>query len=100
MKTLYRFLLVLLLLVLVGAGLNTSNAGMNCLTGEDRPDIINAHIGDGQLVVTFLGQHYDCSRESTISRLDILWQRVRPCIEATKQYLCKIWRIFRVLVFY
>lgn len=100
MTKLYRFLLVLILLVLVGAGLNISNHGIHCLTNEDRADIINAHIDEDYLVVTLLGENYEYSGQSVLAGANTANRIIKDFVKDTWKYLCKIWRIFRVLFFY
>ena len=100
MMNAYRFFLVLAILILVAAGLNTSNQGINRLTMASRPAVIAAEAGQNHLQVIALGQQYTWSVQGFMAGFEHLWLKVKNGVKATLQYLSKIWLIFRVLVFY
>lgn len=96
----YRFMLIIGLLVLVAAGLNTSNQGMNRLTMESRPAAIGADAGKGYLTITALGQPYFWTKGKVLLGMNNMVYTIKPYVSDAEDYVLRIWRIFWVLAFY
>ncbi len=96
----FRPILIIVLLVLVAAGLNISNQGMNSLTGQSRPAVIGAQTGKDYVTVTALGQNHYWTKEKFILGINNMVLSARDHLADARDYLLKIWRIFRVLAFY
>lgn len=64
MRTFLWLLPVSILFMLVAAGLNISNQGLNDLTMNNPGYVFAVHLGDGQVQVEALGQIYPCTAES------------------------------------
>jgi len=96
----YRFILIISLILLVAAGLNISNQGINRLTMESRPAVIGADTGKDYLSITALGQPYFWTKEKVLLGMNNMVYLIKPYVLDAKDYVLRIWRIFRVLAFY
>ncbi len=54
----YRFLIVIILVLLVIIGLNTSNNGINRLTQEHRGPVLGVKLQHNQVMLQFLSRDY------------------------------------------
>lgn len=90
-----RFFILLLVISLVVAGLNVSNYGISQLTMEDRGEVLNVRLKDGDIVFTALGKEYVYGDYRNISGQDFY-----QLAKEIEDYLRKIWRIFQAVFLY
>ncbi len=97
MTRLYRSTLVLVVIILIVLGLNTSNQGTNSLTAEDRKPVIGFKIEKQNINIFALGEQYTYSRQDLIKETSNGLQDAKELLNSFIDYLKKIWTIFRVL---
>lgn len=98
MTRLYRPVLVLVVIILIIAGLNTSNQGTNSLTAEARKPVFSLKIENKNLSVIALGEQYTYSRQDFIRDSSGAKHEAETLLRSAGSYFKKIWKIFRVLV--
>lgn len=98
MTRLYRPALILVIIILVIAGLNTSNQGNNILTAEARRSVFSIKIVDKNLEVVALGEEYSYSGRELIQDNRQVMYEAKKLLHSISDYFKRIWTIFKVLV--
>lgn len=98
MTRLLRPVLILVVIILIIAGLNTSNQGNNALTAETRQSVFSIKIVDKNLEVVALGEKYSYSDRELVEANQLVRNETQNLLHSVSDYLKKIWTIFRVLV--
>lgn len=99
MARLYRSLLVLAILFLIILGLNTSNQGINSLTMEARKPVIGLQTQGNNISIFALGETHSYGKQEIKADIMLALQKVKTAARVTLDYLLRIVRIFKVLVF-
>lgn len=93
----YRSAMVLLLLVLVVLGINTSYKANSSLTMEGGKPFIGLSVEKDNINVTAMGEKYSVSRQEISQESNQFLTSVKEFFKAVIAYLKKIWNIFRVI---
>ncbi len=97
MTRVYRSIMVLLLIMLVILGLNTSNQATNSLTKESAKPLIGFNVEKENVNIFALGEQYSYSRQELSEESSGFLQQARDILKSIINYLKKIWTIFRVI---
>ncbi|MDD2587165.1 MAG: hypothetical protein PHT79_11945 [Syntrophomonadaceae bacterium] len=92
-----RALLVLVLIIFVGLGLNASNQGINQLTMENRESVIGLNLEPETPGMLIMGEKYDLQRDKIISCVSPWWQKGKDIFVRCQEHFSKIWRIFKAV---
>lgn len=95
MQFLSRCILLIGLTVLVIAGLNAANQGLNGLTMDRRPPVFACKWQEDSIRMYTLGQVHTIEMEERIEGLE---EGLRKSFTATQNYLDRVWRIYRAVL--
>ncbi|CFY02939.1 Uncharacterized [Syntrophomonas zehnderi OL-4] len=98
MTRLLRSVMILVIIILIIAGLNTSNQGNNILTAEARKSVFSIKIVDKNLEVVALGEEYTYSGRELIQDNRQAIYKAQKLLHSISNYFKRIWTIFKVLV--
>lgn len=90
-----RFILVLILIYLVIAGLNISNQGINNLSMEDRGPVAGISYDSNNLEMQLMGKEY--SHHQLLDDYAYLVEKGRNEMRDVNDYFGKMWRIFKAV---
>ena len=97
MSKIFNTLLIIIVLGLVIAGLNTSSQGISSLTAEQRKPVLGLQIENQHVNFFVLGEEY-CLSSGDVSRTgQTVLQEVSQNYGSCADYLKQIWTIFNVL---
>lgn len=97
MTRVYRTIMVLLLIMLIILGLNTSNQATNSLLKESEKPLIGFNVGKENINIFAMGEQYSYSRQELSQESSGVLQEAREILKSISDYLKKIWTIFRVI---
>jgi len=90
MTKVYRFLLVLMLVILIISGLNICNQGMNSLTLENRQPVLALLARDDEVKIFTLGQTHTYSKQEMSTDMAVARQQLEKSRHAVSNYLQRI----------
>ncbi|HPF19896.1 MAG TPA: hypothetical protein PLC88_00990 [Syntrophomonas sp.] len=97
MNKIFSSLLIIIVLGLVIAGLNTSSEGISSLTAEQRKPVLGLQIEKQQINIIALGEEYHLTPEGISKTGQTVLRDVRQQYCSCVDYLQKIVTIFDVL---
>lgn len=97
MAKIYRPFMVIGLIILVIMGLNTSNHGINQLTMESRAPVIGLSVDSDDPGVFLLGEKHEIDQDKYIDYISIVWGKTKIMLQQVKNYLLRIWIIFKAV---
>ena len=97
MTRVYRSLMILLVIVLIILGLNTSNQATNSLTKDNEKPLIGFNIERENVNIFALGEQYSYSRQELSQESSGVLHNAKQILKSITDYLKKIWTIFRVI---
>lgn len=92
-----RYFLIVLLLILIGAGLNISNGAINQLTAQNREAVIGANYNSDKVSVFLLGQSYAYGVDKLQEAVNLAEAKTHELVEIVVQHFIKCYRIFRAV---
>lgn len=92
-----RIFLIVLLFLLVGAALNTSNGAINQLTAQNHEAVIGADYNNDVVSIYLLGQSYDYSMDKLRGAVNYIELKTYQVVEKVVQHFIKCYRIFRAV---
>lgn len=98
MIKLYRYLLVLSLIILVIMGLNISNQGINSLTMKNRQSVFALNIDNEMMYIYTFGESHSTSYKEVLRLKEIIFQHIKSYWHETKIYFDHGWKILKVIV--
>jgi hypothetical protein len=99
MMKMYRYLLVLAIAILMILGLNISNQGINSLTMEYRKPVMGLQTQGDNISVFTMGQTHNYSKQEIIKDIILVGEKIKIYTYAALDYLLRIIRIMRILLF-
>lgn len=96
----YQILIIGGLILLVITGLNTSNQGINSLTRDEHPAVLNMDYNQGNISVDALGNSYYYSLDRLGTNLQSAGDKARGYFHDITDYLKRIWIIFDAVFLY
>jgi len=100
MIKLYRSLLVLAVIILMILGLNISNQGINSLTMESRKPVMGVQTQGNNISIFTMGQTHSYGKQEIVRHIVVSTERVQIFAQAASDYMLRIVRIFKVLLFF
>jgi len=97
MTRVYRSIMILLVIMLIILGLNTSNQATNSLTSESEKPLIGFNVEKENINIFALGEQYSYSRQELSRESSGVLNDVQTMLKSIRDYLKKIWTIFRVI---
>ncbi len=97
MTKVYRPIMILLLIMLIILGLNTSNQAVNSLTRENPKPLIGFNIEQDNINIFAMGEQYSYSRQELSEESDGILHEAGEIFNSISDYCKKIWKIFRVI---
>ena len=98
MTKVYRFLLVLTLVILIISGLNICNQGMNSLTLEDRKPVLALLARNDEVKIFTLGQTHTYSKQELSTDMAMARQQLEKSRLAVNNYLRRFEKAARALL--
>ena len=99
MIKLYRSLLVLAVIILMILGLNISNQGINSLTMESRKPLMGIQTQGNNISVFTMGETHSYGKQEIVRHIIVSTKRVQIYAQAANNYMLRIVRIAKVLLF-
>jgi len=99
MIKLYRSLLVLAVIILIILGLNISNQGINSLTMESRKPLMGIQTQGSNISVFTMGETHSYGKQEIVRHIIVSTKRVQIYAQAANNYMLRIVRIAKVLLF-
>ena len=97
MTTLYRVGLVLIIVILLSLGLNTSNKAINSLTLGSQKPVLAYNNANEIINISIMGQEYEYSKSQLTPLLVAAENEFKSKVEYTENYLKRIWNIFQAV---
>jgi len=98
MTILYRISAVLVILMLVMFGLNTSNQGINSLTMQTRQPVIGVQTQGNSVSIFTLGESHNYNKQSIASEIMQARSQLWICGQVTTDYMLRIAKVVKAFL--
>lgn len=92
-----RSLMIMLVIVLVILGLNTSNQATNSLARESQKPLIGFNVERENINIFAMGEQYSYSRQELSQESSGALHEAKQILKSINDYFKKVWTIFRVI---